>query len=329
MFYKTENLEENKIYLWDSREFIVKRGIPRELDIYSEAQKQTRDAFSYKWSQRDTYESEKFKSQSYDWLLSRYFNGDEASKLQFIQKIKGGLFFDAGCGSAFSSLLLFGDYLKDVHYLGIDISQSVDTAKARLEERGLKGEFIQADITKLPVREPLFDVIFSEGVLHHTDSTKESLKKLTSLLGTGGLILFYVYRKKGPIREYVDDYIREKIKGLSDEEAWEKLKPLTKLGKSLGDLNIQIEIDEDVDLLEIPKGKYDLQRFLYWHVAKLYYNPNYSLEEMNHINFDWYRPLNAQRQTPEEVRNWCEEFGLNPLRLHEEEAGITVIARKD
>lgn len=328
MFYNTDCLDEDKLYLWNSKEFVVKKGIPRELSIYTETQRQTKDAFSFKWSKRDAYESEEVKGRGYDWLLSKYFDGDGTKKLQFMQEIKGGLFLDAGCGSAFSSLLLFGDCLNDVHYLGIDISESVDVAKVRIEERGIKGDFIQADMTKLPIQEPVFDVIFSEGVLHHTNSTKESLGELVSLLRTGGLMMFYVYKKKGPIREFVDDYVRGKIRSLSDEEAWEKLKPLTKLGKLLGDLGTQIEINEDIDLLEIPRGKYDLQRFFYWHVAKLFYAPDYSLEEMNHVNFDWYRPLNAHRQTPEEVKNWCEEFGLNILRLNIEEAGITVIARK-
>lgn len=140
--------------------------------------------------------------------------------------------------------------------------------------------------------------------------------------------MFYIYAKKGPIREFVDDYIRERIRNLSDDEAWEKLKPLSKLGKVLGDLGIQIEIDENIDLLGIAKGKYDLQRFFYWHVAKLYYDRGYSLDEMNLVNFDWYRPLNAHRHSPEEVRGWCEELGLSIDRMHVEEAGITVIARK-
>lgn len=329
MFFSTDSPKEDKIYLWNSREFVVKKGIPRELNVYSENQRQTKDTFGFKWNKREYYESEEIKSKSYDWFLSKYFDGDREKKLQFMQEINGGRFFDAGCGSAFSSLVLFDDYLKDVHYLGVDISESIDVARVRLKERGIKGEFIQADITRLPIQEPVFDVIFSEGVLHHTDSTKESLGKLVSLLRANGLIMFYVYKKKGPVREFVDDYVREKIKGLSDEKAWDKLKPLTKLGKILGDLNIHIKIDADIDLLEIPRGEYDLQRFFYWHVAKLFYDRKFSLEEMNHINFDWYRPSNARRHTPEEISNWCEEFGLNTLRLHVEEAGITVIARKN
>ncbi len=329
MFFNTDYPQEGTIYFWNGSEFVIKDGIPREVNIYSETQKQTKDTFSFKWSKRDTYESETVKNKSYNWLLNRYFDGDEEKKLQFLEEFKGSLFFDAGCGSAYSSLVLFGDHLSNLHYLGIDISESVDIAKTRFEERDIPGEFIQANLTSLPIQESVFDVIFSEGVLHHTDSTKESLRKLVSSLRSSGLIMFYVYKKKGPIREFVDDYIREKIKNLSDEEAWEKLLPLTKLGKILGDVNLQITIDEDIDLLEITKGSYDLQRLFYWHVAKIFYDRDFSLEEMNHANFDWYRPSNAWRHTPEEIRGWCEEFGLTTLQLHTEEAGITVIARKD
>ena len=31
---------------------------------------------------------------------------------------------------------------------------------------------------------------------------------------------------------------------------------------------------------------------------------------MNHINFDWYAPKNAFRQSPEEVRSWCKKLNL-------------------
>lgn len=327
-FFNTDYLKEGEIYIWNNKEFIAKNGIPRELNVYSESQRQTKDAFGAKWSRRDIYESEEVKSKTHSWLLSRYFEGEEERKLSFMQEIKGGLFLDAGCGAAFSSLLLFGDHLKDIYYLGIDISESVDIARQRLEEAGIKGECIQANITNLPIEEPIFDVIFCEGVLHHTDSTKEALKKLVFLLRRGGLMMFYVYKKKGPVREFVDDYVRDRLRNLSNEEAWHKLMPLTKLGKILGDLNIEIELDEDVDLLEMPKGKHNLQRFFYWYIMKIYYDPNFTLEEMNQVNFDWYRPLNAHRHTPEEIRDWCGGFGLNIIRMHTEEAGITVIARK-
>ena len=45
--------------------------------------------------------------------------------------------------------------------------------------------------------------------------------------------------KRVLVREFSDDYIRNKIAGLTDEEAWDALIPITRLGKTLGDLNVQ------------------------------------------------------------------------------------------
>jgi hypothetical protein len=140
--------------------------------------------------------------------------------------------------------------------------------------------------------------------------------------------MFYVYRKKAPVREWVDDFIREKLKDLRNDEAWAMPVPLTKLGKIIGDFGIEIEVDENIDLLEIPRGKYDLQRFLYWFFIKMYYAKNLSLEEMNHINFDWYRPLNCYRFEPEEIEMWLHKLRLKKIRFVAEESGITVIAKK-
>jgi hypothetical protein len=103
--------------------------------------------------------------------------------------------------------------------------------------------------------------------------------------------------------------------------------PLTKLGKVIGDLNIEIAIGEDIPLLDIPKGTYNLQRFLYWFFIKMYYDKTLSLEEMNHVNFDWYRPLICHRFEPEQVEAWLHELKLQKLRFVAEESGITVVAK--
>ena len=72
--------------------------------------------------------------------------------------------------------------------------------------------------------------------------------------------MFYVYRKKGPIREFTDDYIREKLrKPLNQEEAWKALGANLKAWKVLGDLNLQIDIPERIDLLDID-AEIDIQR---------------------------------------------------------------------
>jgi len=114
---------------------------------------------------------------------------------------------------------------------------------------------------------------------------------------------------------------------MTPEEGWKAMEPLSELGKILGDLNIEIDIKNKIDLLDIPAGKINLQRFFYWHVLKAFYRPEMTLDEMNHINFDWYAPKNARRHTVEEVRGWCKTLGLEIEHEFAEEAGISVIAR--
>lgn len=303
--------------------------VPDEVkqDGYSGSQGQTEEAFSFKWAKRDTYESETVSQSGKRWLIERYCAGDESRLDEWLSR-KGQIILDAGCGAAYSALLFFGDRLKDHDYLGVDISDACWVAKQRFDEAGYPGDFMKCSLLDIPAPEGSVDMILSEGVLHHTDNTEVSLKLLAKKLKPGGRFLFYVYAKKGVIREFTDDYIREHLKSLPDEKAWEALESLTKLGIALGELNVKLDVPEDIPYLGIKKGELDIQRFFYWNVCKLFYKPDYSLDEMNCINFDWFRPINCHRHTPEEVRRWCVEAGLDIEHMDVQESGITVVAIK-
>lgn len=291
-------------------------------------QQQTDQAFGFKWAKRETYESPASKANMQRWLVERYCAGD-ISRLDRWLAGSRKLIIDAGCGAGFSGLLFFGDRLNDHDYLGVDISSAVKVARQRFRESGISGDFLQCDLLKLPVPDKSVDIIFSEGVLHHTDSTESSIKYLAKKLVPGGRFLFYVYRKKAAVREFTDDFVRDALKNMSDEQAWDALKPLTKLGIALGKLNVEIDVEEAVPLLGIDAGKLDLQRFFYWNICKAYYRPEFSFDEMHHINFDWFRPLNCHRHTPEEITTWCNEAGLLIEHIDVQEAGITVVAHRE
>ena len=293
----------------------------------SAAQRQTSDAFGFKWARRETYESPAMRDAARAWLVSRYCGGDTRVLDGWLS---GGrkVILDAGCGAGFSGLLLFGERLREHAYVGVDISSATDVARQRFAEAGVPGDFVRHDLATVPLTSASVDIVFSEGVLHHTDDPRASLMHLAKALVTGGLALFYVYAKKSAIREFTDDHIRAQLAPMDDEHAWAALEPLSKLGVALGALNAEIAVPEDIAVLGIPKGTYDLQRFFYWHVCKAYYRPEFTLDEMNHINFDWFRPKNCFRQTPEEVRGWCAAAGLAVETMRVEEAGITVVARK-
>src|SRR5688572_22784527 len=61
--------------------------------------------------------------------------------------------------------------------------------------------------------------------------------------------------------------------------------------------------------------------FFYWNIFNLYTLPIFSLEEMKHINFDWYRPLNCFGHTPDKVQRWCRETGLSIEHMNVQESG--------
>jgi SAM-dependent methyltransferase len=292
----------------------------------SEAQTQTGDAFGFKWHQRDTFESDIVLERQRAWNAERF--GDVENAAWWTEYGDAPIMLDAGCGAAVSVLLLFGSRLRSVRFIGVDISDAVSVAADRCAERGVHGAFLQDDLRALPLPDKSVDVIYSDGVLHHTDSTRDSLLSLARHLRPGGRFLFYVYNRKSPVREFTDDHIRAQLQAMAPEQAWRAVEPLTRLGIALGELGATVEIPEDIDLLGIPAGTHDVQRLFYWHVAKAYYAPELSFDELNHINYDWYAPANAHRQTPADVRAWCKDAGLTVERERIDPAGITVIARR-
>ncbi|MEW6235448.1 MAG: methyltransferase domain-containing protein [Candidatus Omnitrophota bacterium] len=298
----------------------ITNGIPRLAATNDENQLQTSQSFGYKWGRRETYESASFNEFRIHWFLQRCGFRDEAEMLSYFSQPQSIL--DAGCGSGTSSSLWLRPENRTRWY-GLEISGCIDVAKERLTNIP-NAHFVQGDMMKPPFRERSFEMIYALGTLHHTPSTEAALQSLIQFLKPGGQFLFYVYRKKSPIREFTDDYVREIVSGLPPPEAWERLKPLTKLGETLAKLKAEIAVEEDIPDLGIRAGKYDVQRFIYWHFAKLFWNENLSFDENHHVNFDWYHPRYAHRHTEEEIRRWCAEAGLAIQHFRAEESGFTV-----
>ena len=300
-------------------------GIPRFVRTDDEGQLQTADSFGYKWGKVESYDGGPMAEASRAWQIERY-GFDSASDVRDAFAAHG-LVLDAGCGSGFSSSLWLDDGWTG-EWVGADISGAIDVARSRIGHiRGT--HFVQADVLDLPFADGSFGAVFSEGVLHHTPSTERAFHAVARLLRPGGELFAYIYRKKAPVREFTDDYVRSLVAPLSPDEAWEALRPLTRLGQALAELNVEIDVPEDVPLLGITAGRQDVQRLVYWNFAKLFWNPTWSFEENLHINFDWYHPTYAHRHTEEEIRAWCADAGLEVLRLHDQEpAAYTIRARR-
>ena len=309
----------------DSASYPVRNGIPRFVVSTDEGQAQTAESFGFKWAHTDTYSSPEMRANSRKWMLERYgFSSTTAMRDHFAAL---GTVLDAGCGGGFTSSLWLDEGWSGT-WVGADISSAVDVARERLSS--LPGtHFVQADVLDLPFRDGTFGAVFSEGVLHHTPSTERAFHAVARLLRPGGELHTYVYRRKAPVRELADDLLRIEVSKMSPEHAWESMRPLTKLAQALAELNVEVDVPEDVPLLGIRAGRHDVQRLVYWHFAKLFWNPSLSLDENLHINFDWYHPRYAHRQTEEELRAWTVAAGLEVVRLDvNEPAGYTLRARR-
>ena len=308
----------------DGHEYSIEDGVPVMLlpETWRVGQAETRESFSSKWKLAPNYR-ESTRHHYQQWYLDRYGFKTIESLRNFLTSKK--LILDAGTGHGRDAEMFVKTSAAKV--FGIDISYGIHNAYRDLKDLE-RLHLVQADLTRLPFPPNFFDFISCDQVIHHTPDTYESLRALLKHLAPGGHIGFYTYKVKGPIREFTDDYIRRFTVKYTPEECYAFSEAITKLGKSLSDLKVEFEVPDDIPLLGIKAGRYDIQRFIYWNVMKCYWNDTIDWKSNVITNFDWYHPLHAHRHTPEEVRSWVKECKLDIINFDIVESGISVLARK-
>ena len=283
---------------------------------------QTLTSFRDKWEQnRNLAFSETLKEGSdiFNWILNR--NGF-SSTVEFRQWLSGRTrVLDAGCGNGRVTALLKRYAPPSVDILAIDLVAG-DVARENLA--GLdRVTVLQKDLLGNLSSLGHFDLIYCQEVLHHTEDPRGAFLNLCQCLGEKGEIAIYVYKKKAPLREYADDYIRDQISGLPYEQALDSMKAVTELGRALSYLNVKVRVP-DVQVLGIEAGEYEVQRFIYHYFLKCFWNPSLSFDENAAINYDWYHPQLCTRHTLEEVESWFADAGLEIIHCCVDYYGITV-----
>ena len=305
-----------------SSSFPIVNGIPNFTEnISDEIQKQVQESFGEKWT-KTTFanDDEKFEN-----LIKPIYLEMMGLQENDLDIFNDKTILEVGIGSG-SSSRLWCKQAKEFH--GVDISKAVYVVSNNLKFFCVNPILSQADINNLPYRDESFDVIVSNGVFHHTPNTKISLKNSLKKLKVGGFCIFYIYKKKPPIREFSDDYIRSKISNLPYDEAYEKIKTITNFGKSLSEKNSDIIIPSDIEFLGIKKGTYNLQRFFYDNFFKCFWNKDWGYDYSNLVNIDWYHPKYCWRHTKEEILLWCNDMDLSIKYIKELESGYACFVEK-
>jgi SAM-dependent methyltransferase len=174
---------------------------------------------------------------------------------------------------------------------GMDLSTSVFRAAAEFKANP-QVHFVQASIFSAPFKPQQFDFVYSHGVLHHTLSTKEGVRRAAQLVRLDGTLYVWLYG--------FDDVRISLPKRLAFalEAATRPL--IARLPAAIATL---------VLLPLIPV----------YQVASLFgrlsgtHGSTYSPRQAMHAARDRFTPLFAHRHEFEEVANWYRELGLKTI----------------
>lgn len=282
---------------------------------------QTRRSFGEKWRNNSallfTFE-EMVSSGSLTWIAERNGFPDVESFGSWVRDHDRIL--DAGCGNGRVTAVLGRFAGPNAEVVGVDINPEAAVSNLRdapnIQVR--EGDLL-ADLT--PLGE--FDLIYCQEVLHHTRDPRGALLSLANRLRPGGELAVYVYKVKAPVREFVDDYVRDRISGLPYSESLAEMRAITELGRTLTELGVVVEVPA-IPSLGIEQGSYDLQRFIYHFFMKCFWNSSIAFEDNVAINYDWYHPSLATRHTLDEVLAWFADADLDVVHTCTDHYGITV-----
>jgi len=208
--------------------FSIVDGIP---DLYID------DGDKITNAQKDFYEDIKFPN--YNGIESFADLMDKAKKSIFAEKLNTEIpmhskVLEAGCGTGQLSLFL-SKFKRQIFAIDLSLGSLHLGESFRKKNEIDNVHFMRMNLFNLLFPENYFDVIISNGVLHHTKNPKVAFNELTKCLKKNGYIVIGLYHKYGriftKIRQFLIRYFGDSFKfldgkntdiNLSDEKkyAW-------------------------------------------------------------------------------------------------------------
>jgi cyclopropane fatty-acyl-phospholipid synthase-like methyltransferase len=127
---------------------------------------------------------------------------------------------ELGCGAGWASNSLALHYGCDI--TAIDFTDTaIDRAKevSRLLGTDENVQFLCQDLYEL-APDPAYDLVFSVGVLHHTNDCKAGVRHAAQFIGPGGVLYLGLYHSYG--RRFFLDHYQEIAKTRGEEEAFQE-----------------------------------------------------------------------------------------------------------
>jgi ubiquinone/menaquinone biosynthesis C-methylase UbiE len=101
---------------------------------------------------------------------------------------------EAGCGIATDGIRFVR---ANACYTGLDFSpMALSLARRRLEFEGRAARFVQGSVVHLPFADASFDLVYSNGVIHHVPETGSAISEFHRVLRPGGTAIVMVYHRR-------------------------------------------------------------------------------------------------------------------------------------
>jgi ubiquinone/menaquinone biosynthesis C-methylase UbiE len=127
------------------------------------------------------------------------------------EKFRGARLLEVGCGMG-TDLLQFAR--GGARCTGIDLTpRSIEITRHRFKLYGADGNFMISDGEHLPFQSESFDVVYSNGVLHHTPDTAGSIREVHRVLRPGGVVKIMLYHRNS-LNYWLEIVLRRGVLGL-------------------------------------------------------------------------------------------------------------------
>ena len=154
------------------------------LDHCISKNKKTKQSFEFEWSFLDPKEKDNIWRDDSS-SMPEIFLKETGEDTSFYA---GKTVIDVGCGhgimtskiAAMASLAI-----------GVELSKAVENAYNKNQNNN--AWYVQADLQFLPFDDATFDVLYSSGVIHHTNNTELSLSLIEPVVKPGGKLCLWLY----------------------------------------------------------------------------------------------------------------------------------------
>ena len=132
-------------------------------------------------------------------------------RLMEFGNFRGRDLLEIGCGMG-TDLLQFAR--GGAHCIGVDLTpRSVEITRHRFALYDERGSFMISDGERLPFRSESFDVVYSNGVLHHTPNTAGAIREVHRVLRPGGVAKVMLYHRNS-LNYWFEIVLRRGLLGL-------------------------------------------------------------------------------------------------------------------